>query len=255
VSLTLASLAGQLTPHELTPLHLQAIVSRWRDRLKQSTVHRYVQTLRHLVAHIGALAGRPDLEGQVPRVRPGQPRKTIAPPDNLEKLLAAAPRWMQTIILLAHDAGFRRGDCMRIAPIHYDAEKRLIQIEQGKTKHAVTVPVSARLAALLETAPTHSPATPFYALWKGNQITPHGVTSAWLTLKKKAGVNTHLWIHDLRRTLAVSLYEVSKDLRIVEQMLGHQSLKSTVRYLEHRDPAKLKPYLDSIHKPKTEVIQ
>ncbi len=55
-----------------------------------------------------------------------------------------------------------------------------------------------------------------------------------------------------RRTLAVSLYEVSKDLRVVEQMLGHQSLTSTVRYLEHRDPAKLKPYLDSIHKPTPE---
>jgi integrase len=117
------------------------------------------------------------------------------------------------------------------------------------------VPVSARLASLLETAPTHSPTTPFYALWKGDAITPHGVTSAWLTLKKKAGVNTGLWIHDLRRTLAVSLYEVSKDLRVVEQMLGHQSLTSTVRYLEHRDPGKLKPYLDAIHKPTTGVIQ
>jgi integrase/recombinase XerD len=229
-------------------------VGRWRDRLKQSTVHRYAAQLRHLAAHIGALCNRPDLEGQVPRVRPGQPRKTIAPPEELSKLLDAAPRWMQTIILLAHDAGLRRGDCMRVAPIHYEAEKRLIAIEQGKTKHVVTVPVSERLAALLDTAPTHSPTTPFYVLWKGDAISPHGVTSAWRTLKKKAGVNSNLWIHDLRRTLAVSLYEVSKDLRVVEQMLGHQSLTSTVRYLEHRDPAKLRPYLDAIHKPISKAV-
>jgi hypothetical protein len=38
-------------------------------------------------------------------------------------------------------------------------------------------------------------------------------------------------------------------------MLGHQSLTTTVRYLEHRDPAKLKPYLDAIHRPTTKVIQ
>ena len=161
---------------------------------------------------------------------------------------------MQTIILLAHDAGLRRGDCMRVAPIHYEAEKRLISIEQGKTKHVVTVPVSERLAALLDTAPTHSPTTPFYVLWKGDAITPHGVTSAWHTLKKKAGVDSNLWIHDLRRTLAVSLYEVSKDLRVVEQMLGHQSLTSTVRYLEHRDPGKLRPYLDAIHNPTSKAV-
>lgn len=53
----------------------------------------------------------------------------------------------------------------------------------------------------------------------------------------------------------MSLYDISKDLRIVEQMLGHTSLRSTIQYLEHRDPAKLRPYLDAIHRPKTEVIQ
>jgi integrase len=191
----------------------------------------------------------------VPRVRPGSARKTIAEPPELEKLLAAAPRWMQTIILLAAHAGLRRSDCMRVAPIHYDAEKKIITIDQQKTGQSVSIPVTTQLAALLESAPTHSPTTPFYVLWKGDAITAHGVTSAWCTLKKKAGVNRQLWLHDLRRTLAVSLYEVSKDLRVVEQMLGHNSLGSTVRYLEHRDPAKLKPYLDSIQRPISKVIQ
>jgi len=191
----------------------------------------------------------------VPHVRAGSPRKTIIEPPELEKLLAAAPRWMQTIILLAAHAGLRRSDCMRVAPIHYDAEKKLITIEQQKTAQTVTIPVSSQLAELLESAPTHSPTTPYYALWKGDAITAHGVTSAWCTLKKKAGVNRQLWLHDLRRTLAVSLYEVSKDLRIVEQMLGHTSLASTVRYLEHRDPAKLRPYLDAIQTPRTKVVQ
>jgi site-specific recombinase XerD len=50
--------------------------------------------------------------------------------------------------------------------------------------------------------------------------------------------------------LAVSLYEISKDLRVVEQMLGHGSLNSTIHYLEHRDPEKLKPYLDALFIPK-----
>ena len=191
----------------------------------------------------------------MPRVRQGAARTTICDPPELEKLLAAAPRWMQTIILLAAHAGFRRSDCMRIAPIHYNAEKRTITIDQQKTGTKVSVPVSQRLAQLLETAPTHSPTTPFYVLWKGDAITAHGVTSAWLTLKKKAGVNRQLWLHDLRRTLAVSMYEISKDLRVVEAMLGHNSLNSTVRYLEHKDPAKLRPYLEALQKPKTERVQ
>jgi integrase len=254
-ALALARLAGEISPHELTPLHFESIVARWKQRLKASTTHCYVQCLRHLVAHIGAISGRPDLAGQVPRVRQGAPRTTITDPPELDQILAHAPRWLQTIILLAAHAGFRRSDCMRIAPIHYNAERRVITIDQQKTGLQVSVPVSDKLAQLLETAPSHSPATPFYALWKGDAITAHGVTSAWCTLKKKAGVTRGLWLHDLRRTLAVSLYEVSKDLRVVEQMLGHNSLGSTVRYLEHKDPQKLRPYLDAIQKPKTEVIQ
>jgi integrase len=75
------------------------------------------------------------------------------------------------------------------------------------------------------------------------------LNKSWNRLKKTTGADRALNFHDLRRTTAVALYEVSKDLRVVEQMLGHQSLGSTVRYLEHRDPAKLRPYLDSIHKP------
>jgi integrase/recombinase XerD len=214
-----------------------------------------VAALRHIAKHIGALCSRPDLVDQVPHVRQGAPRKTIAEPHELEKLLAAAPRWMQTIILLAAHAGLRRSDCLRVAPIHYDAEKKIITIEQQKTGHLVSIPATAQLAALLESAPPGDPATPFYALWKEGTITAHGVTSAWMTLKIKTGVNRGLWLHDLRRTLAVSLYEISKDLRVVEQMLGHHSLGSTVRYLEHRDPQKLKPYLDAIHHPTTKVIQ
>jgi hypothetical protein len=36
-------------------------------------------------------------------------------------------------------------------------------------------------------------------------------------------------------------------------MLGHHSLRTTTAYLEHRDPAKLKPYLDAIYIPKGRV--
>ncbi len=82
-----------------------------------------------------------------------------------------------------------------------------------------------------------------------------GIGRAWQKAKKKAHANPSLWMHDLRRTAAVALYEVSKDLRVVEQMLGHKSLSSTITYLEHRDPGKLRPYLEAIYKPKTETIQ
>jgi len=205
------------------------------------------------VRNIAATANRPDLSSLVVKARQPGARKTIAAPDELDKLLAAAPRWLQTLLLLCAHAGLRKSDAMRVAPIHYHPEARTIAIDQKKTGQPVAVPVTDRLAEILDTAPSFSPATPYYELYRGKPITKAGLSRAWQTLKKKTGVNRDLWLHDLRRTVAVSLYEVSKDLRVVEQMLGHTSLQSTVRYLEHRDPAKLRPYLQSLFTPKGRV--
>jgi integrase len=168
----------------------------------------------------------------------------------VQKLLAVAPRWFQCIILLAAHAGFRRGDCLRAAPIHYDPQTRILKIKQQKTGNPLEIPATDALHALLSSPPTGDPATPFYRLFRDKPISEAGLDRAWQRLKKKAGVKPNLWLHDLRRTLAVSIYEVSRDLRVVEQMLGHTSLASTIRYLEHRDPQKLAPYLKQLHTPR-----
>lgn len=77
--------------------------------------------------------------------------------------------------------------------------------------------------------------------------------AAWRKVRKRAGVNPRLTLHGFRHTLAVSLYAISHDLRLVQQMLGHRSLASTMRYLEHDDPGKLKPIIDTMWTPKGPV--
>lgn len=191
-----------------------------------------------------------------PRLRKPDARTVIATPEELEALIAAAQPWLRTIILLAAHAGLRRSDALQVAPIHYNAEAATISITQFKTKRPLTVPVSERLARHLQAAPADGPATPYYLAYRfGKPICTGAIEGAWQRLKKNTGVNRQLWLHDLRRTLAVSLYEVSKDIRVVEQMLGHKSLTSTAHYLEHRDPQKLRPYLEMLWRPKTQVIQ
>jgi integrase len=216
-------------------------------------LYRYASALRALLRNIETTSGLRGLVELLPKPRRPGPRRTIAAPREIDALLRAAPTWQRVIILLAAHAGFRRSDCLRVAPVHYNAERRTITIDQKKTGETVTVPVTDTLARVLEAAPDGPPTTPFYELHKGSPISYAGVDSAWQALKKKTGVNPNLWLHDLRRTLAVSVYDISKDLRAVEQLLGHQSLRSTTEYLEHRDPQKLRPYLDALFIPKGRV--
>lgn len=252
----LMAVAGQCTPGQLNELHMRATVNQWKGKLKPKTVENYRNQFLRLVRHIGRIGARPDLDKLVPKVQKAQPRKVIATPEEIRKLIDAAPRWLRLIILLAAHAGMRRSDCMRVCRADFDEQSNVLTVHQKKTGYPVAIPATDELRRALLAVPTESPTTPAYMMLRDSAISTTGLEKAWWRLKKKTGVNRDLWLHDLRRTLAVSIYEVSKDLRVVEQMLGHQSLRSTIAYLEHRDPEKLKPYLDRLWKAKPgETIQ
>ncbi len=54
-------------------------------------------------------------------------------------------------------------------------------------------------------------------------------------LRQSLGITRNLRPHDLRRTTAVKAYELTGDLRVVQAILGHSQLRSTLQYLDHRN--------------------
>lgn len=212
--------------------------------------------MRHLARH-----GAPDIVGELPKERRPRPRAVIATREEIERLLALAPPWLKCFLLLCAHCGLRGGTAMRVAPMHYNPERQTIKID---TKGGVIIeqPVSPQIQQLFEMAPKDDPTTPYIWLLKGHYspaATFQGKASTiyahWRALKKKAGVNANLRPHDLRRTLAVTAYELHRDIRVVQQILGHSNIGSTAHYLEHRDPTKLRSLLAELWKPITEVKQ
>ena len=252
----LAAIAGELRPHQLTPLHFASLVARWKQRYKRNTVWLYRQGLRRFVEHIEQLSGIHQLAKQIPRVPRQRPRTLIAAPGELPRLLAAAPGWLRCAILLAAHAGLRPSDCLRCAPHHYNAETHTLTITQKKTGEILRNPTTNALHhALIHAPTTDDPTIPFVSLYRGQPLSYNALTKAWQKLKRLTNTNPHLTFHDLRRTYATAVYDSSAgDLRLVEQALGHQSLSSTAQYLEHRDPEKLRAIVQQLKLP-TEVKQ
>ncbi|HTV60103.1 MAG TPA: tyrosine-type recombinase/integrase [Verrucomicrobiae bacterium] len=226
----------------MTPIHIARLVAAWTQRLAAATVFRRANTLRRILRDLEYDDLPRGLTEAVPQFKQPPPRETIATPEETAKLYAQAPPFLQLFLHLLNDSGLRFAEAFRCAPENYDAKTHTVTlIVKGGNNH--TVPVSPETEKLFRMH-RGDPSTPYVAALHGMPSMTKGTLRwHWKKLKKQTGVNPDLWPHDIRRTTAVDLYESSKDLRAVQELLGHSHMGTTVRYLAHRDPARLRPLM------------
>jgi integrase/recombinase XerC len=88
-----------------------------------------------------------------------------------------------------------------------------------------------------------------YALFvscRGGRISNSSIQKRLKTMAQKQGLNTHVHPHMLRHSFASHILESSKDLRAVQELLGHANLSSTQIYT-HLDFQHLAGVYDNAH--------
>jgi integrase len=250
VAKELARLAGGLKPRDLNRLHWQSLVNSWRGRYAPSTTWQYTCYLRMLARSIGQIAEIPGLHRDVPRVKMPRPRTEILTPEEISALLTNADPWMRVFLTLTTALGLRHSEALDVRPAGFNPDKHTVTF-LAKGGERQTMPTTEEVEALFTNAPPgHDPMTPLVEIYKGAPVNRNSTWWAWHKLKRKAGVRDNITPHDLRRTLAVTGYELTKDLRFIWQVLRHRNLSSTARYLEHVDTSQLRPLLQQLWTPK-----
>jgi integrase/recombinase XerC len=110
---------------------------------------------------------------------------------------------------------------------HYDGFSVTIRSKWGRS---VQVPVSNRLRAILDAAPLG--AEPYVQLFHGPHTFKYSAVYGALRALARRHNLPPLHLHDLRRTMARKVYNATADLRVVQQLLGHDHLNSTLLYLQ-----------------------
>ena len=133
-----------------------------------------------------------------------------------------------TLVLLALTTGARRNEMLQLRWDAVDLERGLLQLTQTKNKERRAVPVRGEALDLLRRQHHEHPQEAWvFARWDAQG--PTHFEQAWQTAKRRAElVNFHF--HDLRHTAASYLAMSGATLHEIATILGHKTLKMTMRY-------------------------
>ena len=231
----------------MTPLLVFGVLANWKKRFAPWTMLTWTNNLRHALRWLDHHAGS-ELAHEVPRLRKPRPREVTATPEEVAALIRVARPWERLWLMFCIFLGVRRADAMQLSAQHWYSEASELRWTQQKTGEAQVLPVPPELAAYLNNAPTGPPEQPFLARYrtKKSKLTPDVLHRSWHNMKRRAGITRDLYPHDLRRTAATALMEFTKDIRAVQQFLGHRALSSTAHYIARLAPEEMRAQLEAL---------
>ncbi len=178
---------------------------------------------------------------------------------DIEQLFSVTSDVKQRIILmLAYGAGLRISEIANLKINNIDSEQMCIQIEQGKghkDRYALLSP--KLLSELRRYWKVYHPQTWLFPSANGaGPVKPLTIHRVWKKVKEKSGLKKNLGLHSLRHAFATHMLEDGIDLYTIKQLLGHASIRTTVRYLHltKQQMAKTISPLDLLKLPKAPKI-
>lgn len=187
--------------------------------------------------------GAPPIE--LPRVKPGAQRATVATTEELGRLVTTAKPHMRLFILLYFQCGLRLSEALRVTPRSWNPETHTVTV-QTKGGNIRAAEVTAEVERLFEAArPWEGRDTEnFITLLAGTPQSARSMSANWKRHRIACNISPEVTAHDLRRTAASILYAATKDLRVPQQLLGHKNLASTLRYLAPLAPDEARRYAE-----------
>ncbi len=156
--------------------------------------------------------------------------KTLIPTrDEMQRIYTALEPKYKPIFLLLYDGGMRRSEVMtlRVQDVHLEQGVILIKGKGGKER-LVPVTTSRLRAALTQSVGRKKKGFLFINPHTGKPY--HSIRKALIRAAKKAEVNQRVYHHLLRHSFGTHSAEAGVDLRALQSIMGHSTIKVTEIY-------------------------
>ncbi len=141
----------------------------------------------------------------------------------------------KAILFTAYSAGLRVSEVVRLKLKHIDSRRMQVLIEQGKGKKDRYVNLSLLLLDILRQYLKLCNPRPKEYLFESGQngigYAERTVQQIFSTAKEKVGISKSVGVHSLRHSFATHLLDKGTNIKYIQELLGHFSIKTTERYL------------------------
>lgn len=217
--------------------------------LTVATVNRYMACLRHIFAlavEWGKLEHNPFDKGRSLQLRENNKRERFLTEDEIQRLLAECPTaherfqgkfvngtqaiHLKDFIIISINTGMRKGE---VLSLKWDQIRgNLIYLRETKTDMARQIPINDDLAECLRSIRTRKMKQGIDSKFvicdeKGRRI--KDIRTSFNSALKRAGI-MNFRPHDLRHTFASHFLMRTRDMKSLQEILGHTEMKTTMRY-------------------------
>ena len=217
---------NMLTPEKLKSYFLFCLE---HDKMKERKLNGKINAIKFYYEQV---LHKPKMFFDIPR-----PKKPITLPKHLSKneikrLFKQVKNEKHLLILkLVYGMGLRLSEVTNLKITDIDSENMMVRVEgaKGKKDRVVNLPESI----LEEMRDYYQKYKPEYYLFNGQyggKYSTRSVQSIFKTAMKKARINKRIGIHGLRHSYATHLLESGADIRFIQELLGHYSIKTTQVY-------------------------
>ncbi|MCL3782691.1 integrase [Prolixibacteraceae bacterium JC049] len=237
----------ELEAHEINDYIYELIVR------KGISVSQQNQRINAIKFYYEKVLGRERVRYHIDRPKTEKKLPDVLSKEDVIAILKATRNFKHRCILsLIYSAGLRRGELINLKVNDIDSKRGLIKITGAKGKKDRYSIVSAKLIEQLRLY--YKEYKPQLWLFEGPKGAQYSPTSLYKILKRStqlAGIKKRVHLHMLRHSFATHLLDQGTNLRLIQDLLGHESIKTTEIYthVSNSDFTKIRNPLDDFFGP------
>ena len=209
------------------------LARRERDEVGPASIKVDVAAIKFLYS---VTLDRPEEIVRIPWPKVPQKVPDILSLEETDAVLeAVTPLMHRAVVMAAYGCGLRIFEACALRVNDIDSKRGLIHVRRAKGGRERYVMLPKQLLAFLrEYWRKTRPPGPllFPGAKRGEPISSRTVNRAIREALSAAKVSKRITAHSLRHSFATHLLEAGEDIRVIQQLLGHRSIRTTARYTQ-----------------------